>query len=67
MSDTEEIRYILTEDNDGHYYVIPSDMHNTWWDLLESGNEFVEDLEWVDRIGGAPSLVTFSEYRIERF
>jgi len=57
-------RHVLVEDDDGHWYVIPrsrlKDFYN-WLSSDESGSE----PDWVKRVGGSPSLVSFVEFEIE--
>lgn len=72
------MEYVLTTDDDGHWYVIPADKQGDWWKWVEYSTKFWDnqlyldnpDLEapdvpdWADEVGGAPSLVTFREYTI---
>ncbi len=71
---SNEQQYILTTDDDAHWYVIPADKEaewrtwceaaaKYWWDLPENQDEPVMP-EWAVSIGGAPSLVKFSNYEI---
>lgn len=55
--------YTLVQDDSCHWYVIPVAMLHSfehWWD--EDNDR--EAPHWADRVGGAPQLATFSEYRI---
>ena len=58
----------LTQDNDGHWYVIPKDRETDWNDFLNldpDDEESWEPPKWADQIGGSPSLVIFQSYRID--
>ncbi len=59
-------RYILSQDNDCHWYVIPVLKLSAWdaWLNIPSDDE----RSWVppdfaDPVGGSPSLVTFENYQ----
>lgn len=63
-----EEEYILTQDNDAHWYVIPADREDDWVDFLDidPDDEAAWDVpDWAEQIGGSPSLVKFSGYRID--
>lgn len=74
MSESER-EFILTTDGDGHWYVIPADKHREASAYFEAVGKFWEDLEaegdeppcpeWIERIGGSPSQVRFTGYRVE--
>ena len=55
--------YVLTTDDDGHWYVVNSDDEKAFHERVEKGEDF-DDLD-VTPVGGAPSLVKFTSYRIE--
>lgn len=65
----------LTTDYDSHWYVIPTAMRDEWDSWCEATQRYYEELPeghvapmlpiWADRIWGAPSRVTFNEYKIE--
>jgi len=69
---TKKIKYILIQDNDSHWYVIPSSKETEWWEYLRRVDEATENCnvdypnepKWVEPVGGAPSLVEFTEYKI---
>lgn len=61
------MKYILTQDDDGHWFVIPANMKDEWYLWKErfynhNSNEDVPD--WADAVGGSPSLVEFENYII---
>lgn len=69
-------QYILKQDDDGHWFVIPADKENEWSEYIEAVYRYWDDIpfdnvppptepEWVEQVGGAPSRVKFSEYTIE--
>ena len=65
--DDEDEGYTLAVDNDSHWYVIPVDKSDEWNDFvnLDPDDEESWDVpEWAEAIGGHPSLVTFTKYRI---
>lgn len=67
--------YILVRDDDAHWYVIPARRQTEWelyveaatryWDEMPDDQEPPTEPAWVERVGGAPSSVLFSEYVIE--
>jgi hypothetical protein len=57
-------RYILCQDDDGHWYVIPSDKEDEFYDWVDKEDPKVS-LNYAEEVGGSPSLVTFTEYEIE--
>lgn len=61
--------YILTQDNDCHWYVIPYEKEEEWGDFLELDPDDEDSWDvpdWAEQVGGSPSLVKFSEYRIDQ-
>jgi hypothetical protein len=57
---------ILIRDDDGHWYVIPEDKEDDFYDWcmdveyeIDSGQP-----EWAVSVGGSPSLVKFPSYII---
>lgn len=60
------MEHILIQDEDCHWYVIPSDKRDAFDTWLDS-----EDAEagiapvWAEEVGGSPTLVKFKNYRIE--
>jgi hypothetical protein len=61
-------RFYLTQDNDGHWYVVPVAMRDRWnaWLQLDEDDERAWNVpEWALRTYGAPSLVTFEAPNIE--
>jgi len=59
--------YILTQDDDGHWFVIPTDREEEWSDYLGKvySGEDAEQPDWVDEVGGSYTMVKFSDYEIE--
>jgi len=58
--------YILIQDNDCHWYVIPVDKKNEWFKWEESDDyELGVIPDWAKEVNGSPTLVKFKEYRIE--
>jgi hypothetical protein len=58
----------MVQDDSGHWYVIPARKQmafcawvESFWDDGESGTQ----PDWAERVGGAPSLVEFQEYKIK--
>jgi hypothetical protein len=66
--------YRLIQDNDCHWYIIPADKENEFyeWDqyCIEYWNNFENEghapikPKWVVEVGGSPSLVQFPSYQI---
>lgn len=59
--------YFLSSDNDGHWYVIPIDKEEEWSEFMDLDEDDIASWdvpEWADAIGGAPSLVRFTDYKI---
>ena len=60
------MKYILTPDNDCHWFVIPVDKKAEWFDFCESDNYGYEDEpQWAKNVGGSPCLVEFENYTIK--
>lgn len=60
--------YILVQDNDFHWYVIPDSKEEEWnkWCEIDSGDEESWDVpEYAVMVGGSPSLVKFKKYWIK--
>jgi hypothetical protein len=58
------VRYFLSSDNDGHWYVIPESHRQNWdkWVDLDSDDEESWNVpEYAKEVNGSPSLVTFLE------
>lgn len=55
--------YVMVQDDDGHWYVIPADRINDFraW-VATCGDE--EQPIWVASVGGSPSLVLFRQFDI---
>lgn len=51
------MKYILIQDNDCHWYVIPYEREEEWYDWTDSESDDVPD--WAYRIGGAYTLIQF--------
>jgi hypothetical protein len=57
--------YCLVQDNDAHWYVIPVQNREEWYDWLEQDPyEASEQPEWAVSVGGSPNLVEFHNYTI---
>jgi hypothetical protein len=62
------MRYFLAKDNDSHWYVVPCDRQAEWdaWCTIVDGDERGwTPPDFVQRVGGAPSRVTFTDPRID--
>lgn len=62
-----EEEFYLSRDDDGHWYIVPADKEGEWedWLSLNPDDEASwEAPEWAFPIGGAISLVKFSNYRL---
>lgn len=59
----EQERFILVQDDDCHWYVIPEKMNQDWddWCLLVEGDEIPK---YATRVGGSPRLVSFTDWKI---
>lgn len=61
------MKYILTQDNSSHWYVIPFDKRKEWNDWLnipEDNEDSWEVPDFADMVGGSPSNVVFEKYII---
>ena len=57
-------KYCLVEDDDGHWYVIPTDRRVAFDLWLCNPDSDPIPPEWAEPVGGSPSLVEFTEYMI---
>jgi hypothetical protein len=60
--------FILSQDEDCHWYVIPADREEDWsiFRDLDPDDEKSWDVPaWAKPVGGSPSLVKFSNFRID--
>lgn len=60
-------RYHLSQDNDGHWFVVPVSMREEWLAWLDIPSE--DERAWTapafaHQVGGSPSLVTFTNPEI---
>lgn len=56
-------RYVLIQDNDCHWYVVPFDMLPdwlTWLDIPDDDERAWSSPEFAHAVGGCTSLVTFT-------
>jgi hypothetical protein len=60
----EAKRFILTSDDDGHWYVIPADKQKEFDTAIENFDEVGSLPDWAKEVGGSPSRVTFTGYKI---
>jgi len=63
----EDEGFYLTQDNDAHWYVVPSDKESEWADWLEldpDDEDSWETPDWAEQVGGSPTLVKFTSYYI---
>jgi hypothetical protein len=69
-------KYILTTDDDSHWYVIPADKRDDWlsyvskstyyWEhVIPEGEEAPVQPDWAIALGRGPSSVKFYDYEIE--
>lgn len=61
-------KFILVQDNDGHWYVIPQPRISDWQAWLDVSH--LDDGAWdlpsyATEVGGHPSLVTFERFEID--
>ena len=59
--------YFLSQDNSSHWYVVPVsrvDDWNYWVNLPEDDEDGWETPDYAREVGGAPSLVTFTDFKI---
>lgn len=57
-------RYVLNDDDDGHWYVIPADKKDEFEQWSCGGYETEPQPEWAWQVGGHPNNVTFSQPEI---
>lgn len=65
MIDAEYEGYYLSQDQDGHWYIIPVEYKDEWGDFLDldpNDEESWDVPDWAEPIGGSPSLVVFHSY-----
>lgn len=68
MKPMNNIEYILVQDNDCHWYVIPDNKSDDWFNWCEidvCDERAWEPPKYAKQIGGCPKLVKFKQYRIE--
>lgn len=61
-------RYMLQQDNDCHWYVIPTDKEvdwNEWLEIPDDDERSWDVPEYAKDVGGSYTLVTFSEPEIK--
>lgn len=64
----DEARYFMTTDHDAHWYIVPTEKRMDWerWlDIDETEPASWEAPAFAKRIGGSPSLVTFTNPVVE--
>lgn len=60
------MEFILVQDEDSHWYVIPSNKENEWNNFLNGADADNWDIPaYAEGIGGSYTLVKFKKYRIE--
>lgn len=58
--------FILVQDNDSHWYVIPKAEEHAWHRWIESSDYADGETPiWAFAIGGSPSLISFETYSHE--
>lgn len=60
-------RYFLATDSSGHWFVVPCSKKEEWFrwaDLDEDNDEAWDAPDFARVVGGAPTLVTFSNPEI---
>lgn len=60
-------RYILSQDNDSHWFVVPVARQQEWdaWLEIDSDDERAWEVpDFAKAVGGAPCLVTFANPEI---
>lgn len=63
----DEEGFSLHQDNDSHWYIIPTDKLSEWEEFIEldpDDEEAWDVPEWAEAVGGSPSLVTFYRYQV---
>ncbi len=61
---TPNQEYILTSDDDGHWYVIPADKLREFGEAVSAFDDTGDIPDWADPVGGSPCRVKFKGYRI---
>lgn len=64
MSESNDTRFALVRDGDGHWYVIPADKMAEWEVWAASDDE--DEPAYSNRLSGSPSLLTFTNPVIDR-
>lgn len=76
MTDDHAPKFVLVSDDDGHWYVCPKGKRGEaeryfeavadFWSVVREEGDDTEPSrpDWLDAVGGAPSLVEFSNYTI---
>jgi hypothetical protein len=69
-----EAEFVLTQDDDCHWYVIPADKIEEagsyfaavtkYWEQGNGTGKEPKRPKWLQEVGGSPSLVRFKEFRI---
>ena len=58
--------FVLVADDDGHWYVIPTEKQGAFIRWLNSSDaESGVAPEWAKAVGGSPCLVKFPSYEID--
>lgn len=63
-----EEEYMLQQDNDGHWYVIPSNKEEEfceWLDGNPDDEEYWTEPDFAVALGGSYTMVKFKSYRID--
>lgn len=61
-------RFILSQDNDCHWYVVPvskQDEWEAWLEIPEDDERAWNVPDFAQPVGGSPRLVTFSDPKVE--
>ena len=64
LGEDEVMRYLLQQDDDGHWYVIPADKRDEFDTWLSDGYVTQPQPTWAWQVGGHPNNVTFTEPEI---
>lgn len=62
------MEYFLTQDNDGHWFVVPVEKQkdfDKWTEMDPDDPDSWDAPEYAKQVGGWPGLVKFKEFRIE--
>lgn len=61
------MNYILINDDDGNWYVIPEDKQDTWndWMNSEDYDDGMEIPKYASKVDGCPSTVKFKNWEIK--